>query len=255
MKQTASDPWESLDNKFPMNTRLEGKVKSLTNFGAFVEIEEGIDGLVHISDMSWTRRIRQANELFKKGDVIGVVVTEIDKKRRRISLSHKLACDNPWPRFASQYAVGTSTQGAITRVLERGVVVSLEGDVDGFVPISQLGVDNLQTPRQCFELGQELPLKVIEFDEEQKKIVLSVIDYLRDKDQAEVDAYQVSHPIRPVTIGEVVADQDEEMESWGITWASADPPRNVCREPGVLTDSWLFFCMLMGPAPFSIVYP
>ncbi|MCC7264960.1 MAG: 30S ribosomal protein S1 [Candidatus Latescibacteria bacterium] len=215
MKQTDPDPWESLDNKYPMNTRLEGKVKSLTNFGAFVEIEEGIDGLVHISDMSWTRRIRQANELFKKGDVIPVVVTEIDKKRRRISLSHKLACDNPWPKFSSQYAVGTSTQGAISRVLERGVVVSLAGDVDGFVPISQLGIDNLETPRQSFELGQELPLKVIEFDEGQKKIVLSVIDYLRDKDQAEVDAYQASHPIRPVTVGEVVADQDEEMESWG----------------------------------------
>ncbi|MSR83265.1 MAG: 30S ribosomal protein S1 [Candidatus Latescibacteria bacterium] len=215
MKQTDPDPWESLDNKYPMNTRLEGKVKSLTNFGAFVEIEEGIDGLVHISDMSWTRRIRQANELFKKGDVIPVMVTEIDKKRRRISLSHKLACDNPWPKFISQYAVGTSTQGTISRVLERGVVVSLAGNVDGFVPLSQLGIDNLQTPRQGFDLGQELPLKVIEFDEGQKKIVLSVIDYLRDKDQAEVDAYQASHPIQTVTIGEVVADQDEEMESWG----------------------------------------
>ena len=215
MKQTDPDPWESLDNKYPMNTRLEGKVKSLTNFGAFVEIEEGIDGLVHISDMSWTRRIRQANELFKKGDVIPVMVTEIDKKRRRISLSHKLACDNPWPKFIDQYAVGTSTQGTISRVLERGVVVSLAGDVDGFVPLSQLGIDNLQTPRQGFDLGQELPLKVIEFDEGQKKIVLSVIDYLRDKDQAEVDAYQASHPIQTVTIGEVVADQDEEMESWG----------------------------------------
>ncbi len=215
MKQTDPDPWESLDNKYPMNTRLEGKVKSLTNFGAFVEIEEGIDGLVHISDMSWTRRIRQANELFKKGDVIPVMVTEIDKKRRRISLSHKLACDNPWPKFINQYAVGTSTQGTISRVLERGVVVSLAGDVDGFVPLSQLGIDNLQTPRQGFDLGQELPLKVIEFDEGQKKIVLSVIDYLRDKDQAEVDAYQASHPIQTVTIGEVVADQDEEMESWG----------------------------------------
>ncbi|MFH1570159.1 MAG: 30S ribosomal protein S1 [Gemmatimonadota bacterium] len=215
MKQTDPDPWETLDVNYPSGRRLEGKVKSLTNFGAFVEIEEGIDGLVHISDMSWTRRIRQASEMFKKGDVIPVVVTDIDKKRRRISLSHKLAFDNPWPELAEKYAVGTETTGAVSRVLERGVVVSLEGEVDGFVPLSQLGIDNLQTPRQGFEEGQELPLRVIEFDEDQKKVVLSVLEFLRDKDQADVDDYLAAHPVKPVTIGEVVADQDEEMESWG----------------------------------------
>ena len=215
MKQTDPDPWESLDAKYPAGTSLEGKVKSLTNFGAFVEIEEGIDGLVHISDMSWTRRIRQASEMFKKGDLIPVVVTEIDKRRRRISLSHKQAYDNPWPRFADEYGVGTETRGAISRILERGVVVMLEGDVDGFVPLSQLGIDGLGDPRQAFSEEQEVPLKVIEFDEEQKKIVLSVIEYLRDKDQAEVDAYIASHPIQEVVVDEEVADKDEEMESWG----------------------------------------
>jgi small subunit ribosomal protein S1 len=217
MKQTEADPWETLDAKYPPGTRLEGTVRSLTNFGAFVEIEENIDGLVHISDMSWTRRIRQAGEMFKKGDVIPVVVLEIDKKRRRISLSHKLAFDNPWPEFARQYAVGTETQGAISRILERGVVVSLEGDVDGFVPLSQLAVEELQTPRQSFAEGQALPLKVIEFDQEQKKIVLSVREYLKDKDQVEYEEYLKSHPLKPFTIGEAVADKDDEMESWGQT--------------------------------------
>ncbi len=214
MKQTDPDPWETLDNRYPGGTRLEGTVKSLTNFGAFVEIEEGIDGLVHISDMSWTRRIRQASEMFKKGDVIPVVVTDIDKKRRRISLSHKLAFDNPWPQLVRTYAVGTETKGAVSRMLERGVVVSLEHDVDGFVPLSQLAIEGLQTPRQSFEVGQEVPLKVIEFDEEQKKIVLSVLEYLRDKDQSEVDAYTAAHPIREVEEAEEPEDEDEEMESW-----------------------------------------
>jgi len=226
MKQTDPDPWETLDVNYPPGRELEGKVKSLTNFGAFVEIEEGIDGLVHISDMSWTRRIRQASEMFGKGDIIQVVVTDIDKKRRRISLSHKLVFENPWPELARKYAVGTETHGAVSRVLERGVVVSLEGDVDGFVPLSQLGIDNLQAPVQSFEEGQELPLRVIEIDEEQKKIVLSVLDYLRDKDQAEVDEYLAGHPINPVTIGEVVAEQDEEMESWG----GEAPPAEVDEE-------------------------
>jgi small subunit ribosomal protein S1 len=223
MKQIDPDPWETLDTKYPPRKKLEGTVRSLTNFGAFVELEEGIDGLVHISDMSWTRRIRQSSEIFKKGDVIPVVVTEIDKKRRRISLSHKLAFANPWPMLSEKYAVGSETRGAISRLLERGVVITLEEDVDGFVPLSQLAIDDLQTPRQSFEAGHELPLKVIEFDEDQKKIVLSVRDYLKDKDQAEFEEYLESHPVKPVTIGEVIADQDDEMESWGDAIGGGQP--------------------------------
>ncbi len=222
MKQTDPDPWETLNNRYPSATRLEGTVKSLTNFGAFVEIEEGIDGLVHISDMSWTRRIRQASEMFKKGDVIPVVVTDIDQKRRRISLSHKLSFENPWPQLAESYAVGTETKGRVSRLLERGVVVNLENDVDGFVPLSQLGIDDLENPRQSFDLEHEVPLKVVEFDEDQKKVVLSVIEYLRDKDQQEVDEYTAAHPIREIVEepegegeGEEEVDRDEEMESWG----------------------------------------
>ena len=177
MKQIEPDPWETLDTKYPIGMQLEGTVRSLTNFGAFVELEEGIAGLVHISDMSWTRRIRQSSEMFKKGDVIPAVVTEIDKKRRRVSLSHKMAFENPWPALTEKYAVGSQTTGTISRLLERGVVVSLEGELDGFV--------------------------------------LSVRDYLRDKDQAEFEDYLNAHPIKSVTIGDVVADQDDEMESWG----------------------------------------
>ena len=215
MKQTEDDPWETLDVKYPPNTHLEGTVRSLTNFGAFVEIEDNIDGLVHISDMSWTRRIRQASEMFKKGDVIQVVVTEIDVKRRRISLSHKMAFENPWPHFAEKYAVGTETRGVVSRILERGLVVSFDGDVDGFVPLSQLAVDGMQNPHQCFSEEQEIPLKVIEFDENQKKIVLSVRDYFRDKDQTEYEAYLEAHPIGDYTVDEAMADSDDEMESWG----------------------------------------
>ena len=214
MKQTEDDPWDTLDAKYPPGTKIDGTVCSLTNFGAFVEIEDNIDGLVHISDMSWTKRIRQASEMFKKGDVIPVVVSEIDIKRRRISLSHKDAFENPWPRFAEQYAVGVEVRGAISRILERGVVVSLVDEVDGFVPLSHLAIDGLQTPRQSFVEGQELPLEVIEFDKNQKKIVLSVREYFKDKDQAEYEAYLAEHPVQEVA-AEVDADKDDEMESWG----------------------------------------
>ena len=233
MKQTEDDPWETLDAKYPPGTKLEGTVRSLTNFGAFVEIEDNIDGLVHISDMSWTQRIRQASEMFKKGDVIPVTVTEIDIKRRRISLSHKMAFENPWPQFAEQYAVSTEVKGAISRILERGLVVSLIDEVDGFVPLSQLAIDGLKNPRQSFEEGQELPLKVIEFDEEQKKIVLSVREYFKDKDQADYEAYLEDHPIKEVSIEEE-ADKDDEMESWGDVHDGGAPPAEAA--PAVVED-------------------
>ena len=235
MKQTEDDPWETLDAKYPPGTKLEGTVRSLTNFGAFVEIEDNIDGLVHISDMSWTQRIRQASEMFKKGDVIPVTVTEIDIKRRRISLSHKMAFENPWPQFAEQYAVSTEVKGAISRILERGLVVSLIDEVDGFVPLSQLAIDGLKNPRQSFEEGQELPLKVIEFDEEQKKIVLSVREYFKDKDQADYEAYLEDHPIKKVSIEEEEeADKDDEMESWGDVHDGGAPPAEAA--PAVAED-------------------
>ena len=225
MKQTEDDPWDTLDAKYPPGTKIEGTVCSLTNFGAFVEIEDNIDGLVHISDMSWTKRIRQASEMFKKGDVIPVVVTEIDIKRRRISLSHKDAFENPWSHFTDQYAVGIEVRGAISRILERGVVVSLVDEVDGFVPLSHLAIDGLQNPRQSFAEGQELPLEVIEFDKNQKKIVLSVRDYFKDKDQAEYEAYLADHPIQevvPEVDDEDAADKDDEMESWGDAHGEQD---------------------------------
>ncbi|MBT7550441.1 MAG: 30S ribosomal protein S1 [Gemmatimonadetes bacterium] len=225
MKQTEEDPWETLDSKYPPGTKLKGTVRSLTNFGAFVEIEDNIDGLVHISDMSWTKRIRQASEMFKKGDEIPVTVTEIDIKRRRISLSHKMAFENPWPGFGEQYAVGTEVKGAISRILERGVVVSLIDEVDGFVPLSQLAIDGLKNPRQSFEDGQELPLKVIEFDQDQKKIVLSAREYFKDKDQADYEGYLADHPIKEVEpVEEAVADKDDEMESWGDAHDGGAPP-------------------------------
>ena len=222
MKQTEEDPWDTLDAKYPPGTQIQGTVCSLTNFGAFVEIEDNIDGLVHISDMSWTKRIRQASEMFKKGDEIPVVISEIDVKRRRISLSHKETVENPWPRFADQYAVGVEVRGAIVRILKRGIVVSLNDEVDGFVPLSQLAIDGLQAPGQSFAEGQELPLEVIEFDKNQKKIVLSVREYFKDKDQAEYEAYLAEHPVQAQEVADegdahadADADKDDEMESWG----------------------------------------
>ena len=209
LKQVTPDPWLSLDDKYPTSTRLMGTVRNLTNFGAFVEIEEGIDGLVHISDMSWTKLIRHPNEVVKKGQEIEVIVLGIDKDRRRISLGHKQTIDNPWPELAVKFSVGTQSTGTVSRVLERGVVIDLEGDVEGFIPASQLGVPSLKKPEEHFGEGEEVPAKVVEFDEDQKKIVLSVQEYLRDAEQDEIDTYVEAHKQREVVVKET---EEEELD-------------------------------------------
>ena len=212
LKQVQPDPWEDLDQKYPSGTSLRGTVRNLTNFGAFVEIEEGIDGLVHISDMSWTKRIRHPSEVIKKGQELDIVVLNIDKERRRISLGHKQTIENPWAKLAVTYAVGNAVEGTISRILERGVVVDLEGYVEGFVPVSQLGIDDLQRPDEYFEEGDGIPLKVVEFDEDQKKIVLSVRERLRDADQDEIDAFLAAHP-RRTEVEEEEAEVEDAVEA------------------------------------------
>ncbi len=220
LKQVTPDPWLTLDEKYPPGKRMNGRVRNLVNFGAFVEIEEGIDGLVHISDMSWTKRIRHPSEIVQKADEVEVVVLSVDKSRRRISLGLKQTLENPWAELAVRYAVGQQTHGKITRLLERGVVVDLEGDVEGFVPVSQVGIPDLKHPQSHFSEGDDLPMKVVEFDEEQRKIVLSVREYLRDAEQAEVNEYIESHKARPVTVQEFVAE-DAEGDAWGGVGTSA----------------------------------
>lgn len=203
LKQIAPDPWETIDERYPIGTKIAGRVRNLTNFGAFVEVEEGIDGLVHISDMSWTKRVHHPSEIMKKGDIVEVVILSIDKERRRVSLGYKQLTSDPWGKLSSEYAVGTEATGVIVRLLDRGVVVELDGDVEGFVPASQLAQPGIRKPEEAFQKGDELPLTVIEFDEKQRRIVLSVREYFKGKEREELEAYRTQHAPEPVTIGEV----------------------------------------------------
>jgi small subunit ribosomal protein S1 len=159
-----------------------------------VEIEEGIDGLVHISDMSWTRRIHHPSEVVRKGETVKVQVLNIDTENKRISLSIKDLEDNPWPQLSDKYGVGVETEGKVVRLLDKGVVVDLDGEVEGFVPISQLGYRNLENPADKFREGDQLVLKVIESDSENRRIVLSVIDIPshRDRDEEEAPSHALA---------------------------------------------------------------
>lgn len=173
LKQLEPDPWDTLGEKYPIGSRHEGKVRNLTNFGAFVELEEGIDGLIHISDLSWTKKIRHPGEVVKKGDTIEVVVLNVDREHRRISLGFKQIRENPWDLFEDVYKPGIITKGKIVRLIEKGVIAELPDVVDGFVPLSHLKKPNITKPSDGYKVGDELELCVIEFNKEAKKIVLS----------------------------------------------------------------------------------
>ncbi len=190
LKQVQPDPWLDISEKYPEGTMIEGKVRNLTNFGAFVELEEGIDGLVHISDMSWTRRIEHPSEVVKKGDVVNIKVLHIDREQRRISLGLKQADEDPWPKLVERFEIGSVVTGRVLRLLDRGVVVDLPDDVEGFVPLSQLGVEGLKKPSDAFKEGDELNLKVSRVDVENRRIVLSARAYLAEQDEEALREYR-----------------------------------------------------------------
>ncbi len=205
MKQLEPDPWTTLMQKYPIGSKHVGTVRNLTNFGVFIELEEGVDGLVHISDLSWTKKIRHPGEVVKKGDQLEVIVLSVDIDQRRISLGHKQVQDNPWEAFETQYKVGTDVEGKIVRIIEKGVIVEMPLGVDGFVPLSQLSQTPVKNIAESFKVGDSLPLKVIEFDKESKKIVLSALEYLRGKEQKLVDEYVSGHKLTPMTMKDIVS--------------------------------------------------
>ncbi len=169
IKQLKEDPWETIDVKYPVGSKHTAKVRNFTNFGVFVELEEGVDGLIHISDLSWTKKVKHPLEFTQVGAEIDVVVLDIDKENRRLSLGHKQLEDNPWDVFEEKYAVGSIHEGKITELLEKGAVVQLDENIEGFAtPKHLVKEDGSQAAA-----GEVLPFKVIEFNKDSKRIILS----------------------------------------------------------------------------------
>ena len=169
IKQLREDPWEAIEVKYPVGSKHTAKVRNFTNFGVFVELEEGVDGLIHISDLSWTKKVKHPSEFTQAGADIDVMVLDIDKENRRLSLGHKQLEDNPWDQFEATYTVGSIHEGKIIELLEKGAVVSLEKGVEGFAtPKHLVKEDGTQAT-----LGETLPFKVIEFNKDSKRIILS----------------------------------------------------------------------------------
>ena len=169
IKQLKEDPWEAIEVKYPVGSKHTAKVRNFTNFGVFVELEEGVDGLIHISDLSWTKKVKHPSEFTQVGAQIDVLVLDIDKENRRLSLGHKQLEDNPWDVFEEKYTVGSIHEGKITELLEKGAVVALDENVEGFATPKHLVKEDGSQAAQ----GETLPFKVIEFNKDSKRIILS----------------------------------------------------------------------------------
>ena len=169
IKQLREDPWEAIETKYPVGSKHTAKVRNFTNFGVFVELEEGVDGLIHISDLSWTKKVKHPSEFTQVGAEIEVIVLDIDKENRRLSLGHKQLEDNPWDVFEAKYTVGSIHEGKIIELLEKGAVVQLDEDVEGFATPKHLQKEDGSQA----QAGETLEFKVIEFNKDSKRIILS----------------------------------------------------------------------------------
>ncbi len=189
IKQLKDDPWESIEEKYPIGSKHTARVRNFTNFGIFVELEEGVDGLIHISDLSWTKKVKHPSEFTQVGADIDVVVLEIDKENRRLSLGHKQLEDNPWDAYETIYTPGSVHQGKITEIMDKGAVIVLNEGGEGFAtPKHLVKEDGSQA-----QLGEELPFKVIEFVKETKRIILS---HSRTFEDAKEDAKKAARKQR-----------------------------------------------------------
>ena len=184
IKQLTTDPWADIEQKYPVGTRCVAKVRNFTNFGVFVEIEEGSDGLVHISDLSWTKKVKHPGEFTQIGADLEVVVLEIDKENRRLSLGHKQLEENPWNEFEGQFSIDSIHEGTVTELVDKGAIVSLTDSIEGFCPMKHLVKEDGTTAK----VGEKLPFKVLEFSKATKRITLSHSRTFEDAKRAEYAA-------------------------------------------------------------------
>ncbi len=174
IRQTQANPWDTVQDRYPVGSRVSGKVRNYTPYGAFVELEEGIDGMIHVSDMSWTRKINHPSEVLQKGQLVETVVLDVNPKEQRISLGLKQASDDPWMSIASKYEIGSIVKGKVSKIASFGAFVELEDGVDGLVHISQISDQRVEKVKDALQPGQEVEARVTKVDREERRIGLSI---------------------------------------------------------------------------------
>ena len=211
MKQVAPNPWDVIAEKYPVGTTIEGKIKNITDFGIFIGIDEGIDGLVHISDISWTKRIKHPSELFKKGDVVQAIVLDIEKDNERFSLGVKQLLEDPWKSVAARYRVGAEITGTITNVTDFGIFVELEEGIEGLVHVSEISKEKIKTPVGKYNIGDPITARVMTINSDERRIGLSIKRLEVEREQGILSDYVSSMGQSPTTtFGELLRENLQE---------------------------------------------
>jgi small subunit ribosomal protein S1 len=210
MKQAVPNPWDVISDKYPVGTTIEGKIKNITDFGLFIGIDEGIDGLVHISDLSWTKRIKHPSELYKKGDTVQAIVLEIDKENERFSLGVKQLQADPWDSVAQRYEVGKEITGTVTNVTDFGVFVELEEGIEGLVHVSEISKEKVKTPVGMFNVGDVLNARVMNINSDERRIGLSIKRLEMESDQEYLSDYVNNMGPATSSFGEILRENLQE---------------------------------------------
>ena len=210
MKQTMPNPWDVISEKYPVGSVIEGKIKNITDFGIFIGIDDDIDGLVHISDISWIKRIKHPSELYKKGDVVQAKVLDIDKHNERFSLGIKQLADDPWKTVAERYPVGTDINGVVTNVTDFGVFVELEEGIEGLVHVSEISKEKIKTPVGQYNVGDSITAKVININTGDRRIGLSIKRLDADDEQEFMQDYVNNMKPAPSSFGERLKQNTKE---------------------------------------------
>ncbi len=210
MKQVAPNPWELISEKYPVGTTIEGKIKNITDFGLFIGIDDDIDGLVHISDISWTKRIKHPSEVYKKGDVVQAIVLDIDKDSERFSLGIKQLTPDPWKTVNERYEVGKEISGIVTNVTDFGVFVELEEGIEGLVHVSEISKEKIKTPVGQYNVGDELTAKVMNVNTEERRIGLSIKRLEFEDDESMLRDYVSNMKPATSSFGEILRENLQE---------------------------------------------
>ena len=191
LRQLEENPWEMAVHNYPVGAHVSGKVRNLTTYGAFVELEEGIDGMVHVSDMSWTRKINHPSEVLKKGDLVDAIVLVVDPENQRISLGMKQLSVDPWEEIDSIFKIGDLVEGKVSKITNYGAFVELQNDIDGLVHISQISEDHVEKIKDVLKVGDTVKARVVKIDRDERRIGLSIkaAQYDAEKLAEEVAAF------------------------------------------------------------------
>ena len=197
MRQTEDNPWDTVQARYPVGTRITGQVRNFTSYGAFVELEDGIDGMIHVSDMSWTRKVNHPSEVLEKGQTVDAIVLEVDADNKRISLGLKQATEDPWSTISERYQIGRLVKGTVSKIATFGAFIELEEGVDGLVHISQISDDHIEKVRDALDVGQEVEARVIKIDQNERRIGLSIKAKDMPDDEFEKHQDEILEGLRP----------------------------------------------------------